>query len=195
MISRLYDTTLGEVFIDDSPIKAINLESYRNSLGIVPQDVFLFSDSIRNNIAFGSDNMTEEQIHSAAISADIHENILGFKDKYDTLLGERGINLSGGQKQRISIARAIIKNPKILIFDDCLSAVDTRTEEKILTELKLIMAHKTSIIIGHRISSIMHADKIIVLEDGKISEEGNHNTLISTNGYYASLYKKQLTEM
>jgi len=194
LISRLYDTTSGDVLIDGDSIKSINLESYRNSLGIVPQDVFLFSDSIRNNISFGADNMSDEQIFSAAKSADIHENILGFKDQYNTLLGERGINLSGGQKQRISIARAIIKNPQILIFDDCLSAVDTQTEEKILSELKTIMSEKTSIIIGHRVSSIMHADKLLVLENGQISETGTHQELINKGGYYASLYEKQLTE-
>ena len=156
--------------------------------------MFLFSDTIQNNIGFGVNDATEAQIVNAAKSADIHENILKFEHGYQTLLGERGINLSGGQKQRISIARAILKDPQILIFDDCLSAVDTETEEKILDSLKSLMKDKTSVIVSHRVSSIKHADVILVLDEGKLIEQGTHDSLIKQEGVYAELHQKQLLE-
>lgn len=194
LISRLYDATNGTVFIDDKPIKNCNLDDLRNQLGVVPQDPFLFSDTIENNIKFGKNNATEEEVITAAKNAVIHKNIIGFKDDYKTILGERGVTLSGGQKQRISIARAIIKNPKILIFDDCLSAVDTETEEKILSNLDNISKDKTTFIISHRVSSAKNADKIIVLDNGEITQQGTHNQLITQNGYYKELYEQQLLE-
>jgi len=194
LVSRLYDTTSGEVLIDDTPIKSTNLNDLRNQIGFVPQDPFLFSDTIENNIKFGKEDSTEEEIITAAKNAVIHENITGFKNKYKTILGERGVTLSGGQKQRVSIARAIIKNPQILIFDDCLSAVDTETEEKILTNLDEFSKNKTTFIISHRVSSAKNADKIIVLEHGEIIQQDTHNQLITTKGYYKNLYEQQLLE-
>lgn len=194
LVSRLYDTTSGEVLIDNTPIKETNLNDLRNQIGFVPQDPFLFSDTIENNIKFGKEDSTEEEIITAAKNAVIHENITGFKNKYKTILGERGVTLSGGQKQRVSIARAIIKNPQILIFDDCLSAVDTETEERILTNLDKISKNKTTFIISHRVSSAKNADKIIILEDGEIIQQGTHTQLITTEGYYKNLYEQQLLE-
>ncbi|MEO0404032.1 MAG: ABC transporter ATP-binding protein, partial [Bacteroidota bacterium] len=194
LIARLFDPTIGNILLDQKSLSSVNLADLRRGIGYVPQEVFLFSESIRNNISFGVDNVSQDEIEKAAIMADVHHNIIDFPEGYDTLLGERGINLSGGQKQRISIARAIIKNPDILIFDDCLSAVDTETEEHILGHLKNIMHGKTSIIVSHRVSSIKHADKIIVLEEGRLIEEGNHQELIELNGSYAELYHKQLLE-
>jgi ATP-binding cassette subfamily B protein len=194
LISRLYDTTEGAVFIDNTPIKELNLTDLRNQIGFVPQDPFLFSDTIENNIKFGKEDATKEEIILAAKNAVIHDNITGFKDKYDTILGERGVTLSGGQKQRLSIARAVIKNPKILIFDDCLSAVDTETEEKILSNLEKVSKAKTTFIISHRVSSAKNADKIIVLDNGKITQQGAHNQLITEIGYYKDLYEQQLLE-
>jgi ATP-binding cassette, subfamily B, multidrug efflux pump len=194
LIVRMTDPVEGVILIDGKPLPQINLDNLRRSIGYVPQEVFLFSDTIRNNIAFGVEKYKDEEIIEAAMNADIHDNIIGFPNQYDTILGERGINVSGGQKQRISIARAILKNPDILIFDDCLSAVDTETEMHILESLKKIMRDKTSLIITHRISSIRDADRIIVLEHGKIVEEGTHDTLITADKYYASLYRKQLLE-
>lgn len=194
LISRLYDVTDGEVKIDESEISALNLNDLRNNIGIVPQDAFLFSDTIKNNIKFGNQNATDEQVFTAAKNAVVHDNIIGFNKQYDTILGERGITLSGGQKQRVSIARAIIKNPAILLFDDCLSAVDTETEEMILNNLFEISKDKTTIIVSHRVSSAKNADKIIILEDGRIIQQGSHNQLINQEGYYASLYLKQLSE-
>ena len=194
LISRQYDVTSGSIKIDDRTIQNVHLESLRNSIGTVPQDVFLFSDSIRNNISFSDERLSEEQIVEAAKKAAIYDNIMEFPEKFDTVLGERGINLSGGQKQRISIARAIIKSPEILIFDDCLSAVDTETEDKILRSLSQIMEGKTSVIISHRISSILGADHILVLDKGEIIEQGSHQDLIDKKGYYHELYQKQLVE-
>lgn len=196
LICRLFDTTEGDILIDDKSIKTLNLNSLRSQIGYVPQEVFLFSDSIKNNISFGSKSGKVEQtaIEQAAKDAAIYSNIETFPKKFDTELGERGITLSGGQKQRISIARAIINKPNFLIFDDCLSAVDTETEEIILNNLKKILLNKTAIIISHRISSIKHADHILVLEDGEIIEQGKHNDLIELQGSYFETFQKQLLE-
>jgi ATP-binding cassette subfamily B multidrug efflux pump len=194
LIMRMYDVENGAIDIDGKNIKALNLKDYRGQLGFVPQEVFLFSDTIKNNIAFGLDTVTDEEVHTAAKNASVYSNIVDFEEKFETMLGERGITLSGGQKQRVSIARALIKSPKILIFDDCLSAVDTKTEEEILQNLGKIMAGKTSILIAHRISTIKNADKILVLDNGKIIEQGTHNELLSKNGSYTELYNNQLLE-
>ncbi|MBS7255901.1 ABC transporter ATP-binding protein [Flavobacterium branchiicola] len=194
LITRLYDVTDGKIAIDGNEISTLNLNDLRNNIGIVPQDAFLFSDTIKNNIKFGNQNATDEEVIEAAKNAVVHDNIVAFNKQYDTILGERGITLSGGQKQRVSIARAIIKKPAILLFDDCLSAVDTETEETILNNLFEICKDKTTIIVSHRVSSAKNADKIIILEDGKIIQQGSHNQLINQEGYYASLYLKQLSE-
>ena len=194
LIGRLYDIDKGTILIDDKVISELNLYSLRESIGYVPQDAFLFSDTIKNNIKFGKEDATDEDVIEAAKNARVHKNIVGFNKGYDTILGERGITLSGGQKQRVSIARAIIKKPEILLFDDCLSAVDTETEEKILKNLLQLTKGKTTIIVSHRVSSAKNADQIIVLEDGRIIQTGNHNSLINTDGYYKELYTKQLSE-
>ena len=194
LIGRLYDVEHGEILIDKTNIEAHNLYDLRKSIGYVPQDAFLFSDSIRNNIRFGKTNATDEEVIEAAKNASVHKNIIGFSKGYDTVLGERGITLSGGQKQRVSIARAIIHDPQILLFDDCLSAVDTETEEEILRNLFKISRNKTTIIVSHRVSSVKNADKIIILEAGKIVQEGTHAQLIQAEGYYKELYAKQLSE-
>ena len=192
LISRLYDTKRGSILLDNIPIKETNLNDVRSQIGFVPQDPFLFSESIEDNIKFGKYSATEEEIISAAKNADVHNNIINFPKGYKTILGERGVTLSGGQKQRISIARAIIKKPKILIFDDCLSAVDTETEEKILSNLEIISKNITTFIVSHRVSSAKNADKIIVLNDGEITQQGTHNQLIKTEGFYKNLYQEQL---
>jgi ATP-binding cassette subfamily B multidrug efflux pump len=194
LISRLYDTKIGSVLLDEIPIKEVNLNAVRSQIGFVPQDPFLFSESIEENIKFGKESATKEEIISAAKNADVHDNIINFPNGYKTILGERGVTLSGGQKQRISIARAIIKEPKILIFDDCLSAVDTETEEKILSNLEIISKNITTFIVSHRVSSAKKADKIIVLNDGEIIQKGTHDDLIHIDGYYKSLYEQQLLE-
>jgi ATP-binding cassette subfamily B protein len=194
LIGRLYDIENGDILIDGKTISDLNLYSLRNSIGYVPQDAFLFSDSIKNNIMFGKEDATEEEVIEAAKNAKVHKNIIKFNKGYDTILGERGITLSGGQKQRVSIARAIIKKPDILLFDDCLSAVDTETEEKILKNLVKLTKGKTTIIVSHRVSSAKNADQIIVLEDGRITQIGKHNHLINIDGYYKELYTKQLSE-
>jgi len=194
LIGRLYDIEKGELLIDGKAINTLNIYSLRDAIGYVPQDAFLFSDTINNNIKFGKESATDEEVIAAAKNAQVHKNINKFTNKYETVLGERGVTLSGGQKQRVSIARAIIKEPKILLFDDCLSAVDTETEEKILNNLKKVSAGKTSIIVSHRISSAKNADHIIVLDNGKIVQKGTHNKLINTEGYYKELYLKQLSE-
>jgi len=194
LIGRLYDIDKGQLLIDGTPINEVNLAQLRDAIGYVPQDAFLFSDTINNNIKFGKEQATNEDVIIAAKNAQVHENIMKFTNAYETVLGERGITLSGGQKQRVSIARAIIKDPKILLFDDCLSAVDTETEEKILKSLGEISANKTTIIVSHRISSVKNADHIIVLDEGVIIEKGTHNQLIEKDGYYYTLYKKQLNE-
>ncbi len=194
LIARLYETTNGTILIDGEKITDANLTDLRNQIGFVPQDPFLFSDTIENNIKFGKEDATMEEIIIAAKNAVIHDNISEFKNKYNTILGERGVTLSGGQKQRVSIARAIIKNPKILIFDDCLSAVDTETEEQILSNLERISKEKTTFIISHRVSSAKNADKIIILDRGEIIQQGSHNQLIKEDGYYKDLYEQQLLE-
>lgn len=194
LIARLYDVTSGAIFIDDKPIKEINLDSLRESIGFVPQDAFLFSDTIKDNIKIGNQEATDEQVYQAAKSAYIYHNIVEFNEQFNTLVGERGVTLSGGQKQRISIARALISNPEILIFDDCLSAVDTETEEIILQNLNEATKGKTTIIISHRASSVKNADQIIVLEEGKIVEAGTHTELIEKGGYYQDIYNQQLEE-
>lgn len=194
LISRLYDVSEGEIEIDNKKVSSLNLYDLRNSIGFVPQDSFLFSDTIKNNIKFGKEKATDEEIETSAKIAMVHENILGFGLKYETLLGERGVTLSGGQKQRISIARAIIKSPEILLFDDCLSAVDGETEEAILRQILEISKNKTTIIVTHRISTAKNTDKVIVLEKGKIIQNGSHNELITEKGYYADLHSKQLHE-
>lgn len=194
LIARLYDIDEGELLIDGKPIDKINLDSLRKAIGYVPQDAFLFSESIKDNIKFGKEDATDIEVFEAAKNAAVHRNIVGFSMGYDTVLGERGITLSGGQKQRVSIARAIIQDPKILLLDDSLSAVDTETEEEILSNIRRISANKTTIIVSHRISSVKNADKIIVLGDGKIIQEGTHEGLINREGYYRELYLKQLSE-
>jgi len=194
LISRLYDVTDGRIAIDGTEISQVNLSDLRNSIGIVPQDAFLFSDTIKNNIKYGKEEATEEEVVEAAKMAVVHDNIANFNLQYETILGERGITLSGGQKQRVSIARAIIKDAEILLLDDCLSAVDTETEEAILNNLLEFCKNKTTIIVSHRVSSAKNADKIIILEDGKIIQQGSHNQLINESGYYSELYLKQLSE-
>ncbi len=192
LISRLYDVSAGEVRIDDTPIKHYELISLRSQMGIVPQDVFLFSDSIYNNIAFGLKTSDESKVFQAAKDADVYDNIMTFPNTFATRVGERGITLSGGQKQRVSIARAVARSPKILILDDALSAVDTKTENTILNSMKKIMVGRTSIIISHRVSSAKLANKIIVLHDGAMVEEGTHESLLTHNGVYKELYDKQM---
>lgn len=194
LISRLYDTTQGEILVDGNPIHQVNLFDLRNSIGIVPQDAFLFSDTIKNNIKFGKESALDSEVIDAAKKAAVHDNIIHFNLQYETILGERGITLSGGQKQRVSIARAIIKDAPILLLDDCLSAVDTETEETILNNLLEFCKNKTTIIVSHRVSSAKNADKIIILDEGTIIEQGTHNQLINQEGYYAALYLKQLSE-
>lgn len=192
LVCRMYDATGGKITIDGVDIKEYDLSSLRNQIGFVPQDVFLFSDSIRNNIAFGNIDLSEAEIEKAAKDADLTENIQRFPEGFETRVGERGITLSGGQKQRVSIARAIAKNPKILILDDALSAVDTKTEHKILNSMEKIMVGRTTIIISHRVSSAQLANKIIVLDEGEIVEQGTHDLLLSSGGVYKELYDKQL---
>lgn len=194
LISRLYDVTNGTILIDGIPIKKVHLFDLRNNIGIVPQDAFLFSDSIKNNIKFGKEDATDEEVVAVAKKASVHENIINFSKKYNTILGERGITLSGGQKQRVSIARALIKNPEILLLDDCLSAVDTETEEIILTNLLEYCKNKTTIIVSNRVSSAKNANNIIIIEDGEIIQQGSHNQLLNQDGYYKELYLKQLSE-
>jgi len=193
LLMRMYDVQAGEICVEEQPIKNLNLMHYRSQIGFVPQEVFLFSDTIANNIAFGC-SATLPEIETAAKQAAVHENINTFEKGYQTLLGERGITLSGGQKQRVSIARALVKKPSLLILDDSLSAVDTRTEEQILRNLDSYTQHSTTLIIAHRISSIKQANQILVLDAGEIIESGNHAQLLSKKGYYYELYQKQLLE-
>lgn len=191
LLCRLYDTTSGEILINNQSIKSYNVQSLRSKLGYVPQDAFLFSDTIENNIAFGSVDISKDDIIEATKMADVYDNIIKFPEQFQTKIGERGITLSGGQKQRTTIARAIIRNPKLLILDDSLSAVDTKTEDTILKNLQKVMKNRTSIIISHRVSSVKLADKIIVLDEGKLVENGSHSELIELNGLYKQIYEDQ----
>ena len=192
LIGRLYDVTEGQIYVDDTKIENLDLNNLRNRIGYVPQDAFLFSESIKENIKFGKADATEDEIIEAAKSAEVHDNIINFSKGYDTVLGERGITLSGGQKQRVSIARAIIKDPQIVLFDDCLSAVDTETEEAIMKKFNSISKDKTAIIVSHRVSSARNADDIIVIDNGEIIQQGDHEQLVNQEGYYKTLYEKQL---
>ena len=194
LINRLYDPTDGSIMLDEMDLKDFKLEELRSLIGYVPQNAFLFSESIEQNIKFGKLDATIEELIEAAKNGCIHENIIAFKDGYQTLLGERGVTLSGGQIQRVAIARALIKNPKILLFDDCLSAVDTDTEERILNNLERLCKNKTTIIVSHRISSLKNADIIMVMEKGALLEKGTHNELMTLKGYYFELFKKQQHE-
>lgn len=194
LMARFYDPSSGDILLDGVSLKDWDIKQVRKSLAYVPQDVFLFSTTIAENISFGQDGMSSEQIMQAAKMADVYENIMEFPDQFETILGERGVTLSGGQKQRVSIARALAKNPSMLILDDCLSAVDTHTEHKILNNLKKIMVGKTSLIISHRVSSAKLANRIMVLQDGQIVETGNHLQLMKRKGYYYDLYQNQLNE-
>jgi len=194
LLLRMYDVNQGSIFYDQHAIQDLKLHALREQIGFVPQQVFLFSDTIARNIAFGLDAVDVPAVEQAAKDAAVYQNIVDFDEGFETHIGERGITLSGGQKQRVSIARALVKDPQILIFDDCLSAVDTKTEEEILHNLNRIMDGKTSIIIAHRISTIKNADHILVMDDGKIVEQGTHSELLLMEGEYASLYEKQLLE-
>jgi len=194
LIPRIYDAAPGTVLLDGRPIREFSLASLRGSIGFVPQETFLFSDHIRENIALGVESATDQEILDAADAANIAADIEGFPERYQTMVGERGITLSGGQKQRTAIARALIRNPRILILDDALSSVDTHTEDKILNHLREVMQGRTTIFISHRVSTVRNADRIAVLHDGKIVELGTHDELLALNGYYSDLYNKQLLE-
>ncbi|HLR01020.1 MAG TPA: ABC transporter ATP-binding protein [Sphingobacterium sp.] len=194
VLMRMYDVDEGSILYDNVPIESFTFKSLRDQMGFVPQDIFLFSETIANNIAFGEDELDMEKVEQAAKSAAVYKNIMDFDKGFETFVGERGVTLSGGQKQRVSIARAIIKKPGILIFDDCLSAVDTKTEEEILSNLGKEMKNRTSIFIAHRISTIKNSDKILVMADGKIVEEGSHEELIEKGGEYYKLFLKQQLE-
>ena len=194
LLLRMYDADQGDVLIDNKRIEKLDLNTYRDQVGFVPQEVFLFSDTIFNNIAFGLSVAEPNQVEQAAKDAALYDNIIGFEKSFETMIGERGITLSGGQKQRLSIARALIKEPQILIFDDCLSAIDTRTEEEILNNLGRLMNNKTSILIAHRVSTIKNADKILVMDGGEIIEQGTHQELMALKSTYFELFEKQLLE-
>ena len=192
LIGRMFDPTEGSIYIDGIDLRHYNPTKFRDQIGCVPQDVFLFSDTISNNVAFGLDNLDNSKTIEALKNADLYDNVMEFPKQLETILGERGITLSGGQKQRLSIARALAKEPRLLILDDCLSAVDTKTENNILNSLKKIMPDKTSIIISHRVSSAKFADKIIVLDDGYIIENGTYDQLMAIDSIFKQLYEKQL---
>ncbi len=194
LIPRIFDAAPGTVFIDGRPIRDFSLAALRKNIGFVPQETFLFSERIRENIALGLESATDQEIHDAAEAANIAADIEGFPERYQTMVGERGITLSGGQKQRTAIARALIRNPRILILDDALSSVDTHTEDKILNHLREVMQGRTTIFISHRVSTVRNADRIAVLHDGRIVELGTHDELLALNGYYSDLYNKQLLE-
>jgi len=194
LIPRIYDAEPGSMLIDGIPVREYPLATLRRNLGFVPQETFLFSETVRENIAFGSENATDEEVRSAAQAASLADDIEGFPEAYKTMVGERGITLSGGQKQRTAIARAVIRNPRILVLDDALSSVDTHTEDKILNHLRAIMRGRTTIFISHRVSTVRNADRIAVLHAGRIVELGTHDELVAKNGYYTDLYNKQLLE-
>ncbi|HEV2022728.1 MAG TPA: ABC transporter ATP-binding protein [Terriglobales bacterium] len=194
LIPRIYDAEPGQILLDGRPLREYPLETLRRNIGFVPQETFLFSESVRENIAFGTEQASDEEVRSAAAGASIAPDIEEFPEKYATLVGERGITLSGGQKQRTAIARALIRNPRILVLDDALSSVDTYTEEKILHHLREIMQGCTTIFISHRVSTVRDADQIAVLHSGRIVELGRHDELLARNGYYTDLYQKQLLE-
>ena len=190
LLVRKYDVSSGEISFDDLPIAQLNLTQLRQQIGYAPQEVFLFSDTVSNNIAFGMENASEENIRNAAQNAAVLNDILQLPNGMQTIVGERGVTLSGGQKQRIALARALIKNPEIIVLDDCLSAVDANTEEQILTYLNTYLKPKTAIVITHRIFSLMNFDQILVLHDGQIIEQGTHQTLLE-KGHYFNIYQKQ----
>jgi ATP-binding cassette subfamily B protein len=194
LLMRMYDADNGQILLDGKPIGRLDIQHFRQQIGFVPQEVFLFSETIYNNIAFGMTEAEPGKVEMAAKNAAVYENIMEFDKGFQTLIGERGITLSGGQKQRLSIARAIIKEPQILIFDDCLSAVDTKTEEEILSNLSNLMKNKTSILIAHRVSTIKNADRILVMDNGEIVEQGTHTNLMAIKGVYFDLFEKQLLE-
>jgi ATP-binding cassette subfamily B protein len=194
LIPRIYDAAPGMVLLDGRPIREFSLSSLRKNVGFVPQETFLFSDRIRENIALGVESATDQEIHHAAEAANIAQDIESFPEQYQTMVGERGITLSGGQKQRTAIARALIRNPRILVLDDALSSVDTHTEDKILNHLREVMRGRTTIFISHRVSTVRNADRIAVLHGGRIVEVGTHDELLALNGYYSDLYNKQLLE-
>jgi ATP-binding cassette subfamily B protein len=195
LMARFYDPSKGTIYLDGIDLKDWDIQWVRKNLGFVPQDVFLFSTSISENIRFGQDDLSQKEVELAAKNADVYDNIMEFPEKFDTILGERGVTLSGGQKQRVSIARALAKNPKMLLLDDCLSAVDTHTEHTILENLKSIMDDKTCLIISHRISSAKLAERVFMLQDGKIVEHGNHASLMKNKGLYFELYQQQLDNL
>jgi ATP-binding cassette subfamily B protein len=194
LIPRIYDAAPGGVWIDGKPVREYPVEPLRRQIGFVPQETFLFSETVRENIAFGKADATDEDVRAAAEAANIAHDIEEFPEKYQTMVGERGITLSGGQKQRTAIARAIIRNPRILVLDDALSSVDTQTEDKILNHLRKVMQGRTTIFISHRVSTVRNADMIAVLHAGRIVELGTHSELLARNGYYSDLYNKQLLE-
>jgi len=191
LLLRMYDPTGGRILLDEKDIREMDMREMRDQISYVPQDVFLFSDSIAGNIRFGLDSATEEMVHKSARQASVEKEINTFQQGFQTLVGERGVTLSGGQKQRISIARAMIKDPEIVVFDDCLSAVDARTEKEIIGNLYDFLKSKTAIIITHRIFSLFAFDSIIVMDDGKIVEKGTHDELLMLNGHYSEMYRKQ----
>lgn len=192
LMARFYDPSAGRILLDGIDLKDWNIQIVRKNLGFVPQEVFLFSTSIAENIRFGQEELSQEEIELAAKNADVYDNIMEFPEKFETILGERGVTLSGGQKQRVSIARALAKNPKMLVLDDCLSAVDTHTEHTILENLKSLMKNKSCLIISHRVSSAKLAKRIFILQDGEIKEQGNHLSLMKKEGLYFELYQQQL---
>jgi ATP-binding cassette subfamily B protein len=194
LIARLWEAPDGQILIDGQPIREWPLEKLRRAIGYVPQDTYLFSETVGENVAFGLENHEPEQILEAAEIASLHADVQDFANGYETMVGERGITLSGGQKQRSAIARAVIRDPRILILDDSLSSVDTQTEEKILGRLRGVMRGRTTILVAHRTSTVRDADQIVVLKDGAIIESGTHDELLAREGYYADLYQKQLLE-